>query len=142
MLIAIKERKTPGYARGGRNFVYVKDVAAAVANALAMGQIGECYILGNENLSYKEIFTKMADGTGVPAPKLCIPGFAAMAFGFILEVAGRLFSFKPALTYRMAMVSCDGNYYSSEKAIRDLKLPQTPIEIAIKEADEWLDRKK
>ncbi|MFH0841924.1 MAG: NAD-dependent epimerase/dehydratase family protein [Bacteroidota bacterium] len=142
MLIAVRNRKTPGYSKGGRNFVYVKDVAVAVANALTMGQIGECYILGNENLSYKEIFSKMAEGTGVSAPKLCIPGFAAMAFGFILEVAGRLFSFKPALTYRMAMVSCDGNYYSSEKAIRDLKLPQTPIEIAIKEADEWLSLKK
>jgi dihydroflavonol-4-reductase len=138
MLIAIKTRKTPGYAKGGRNFIYVKDVAVAVANALTMGRIGECYILGNENLNYKEIFWKMAEAASVPPPKIFIPGFAAMFVGFTLEAAAKIFKFTPALTYRMAMISEDFNYYSSEKAIRELKLPQTPIEIAINEAYEWL----
>lgn len=138
MLIAIKERKSPGYAKGGRNFVYVKDVAVAAANALTMGRIGECYILGNENLSYKEAFSKMAEASGVKPPGLYIPGFISVAFGLILEISARMFGFKPALTYRMAMISGDGNYYSSYKAVRELKMPQTPIGVALKESYEWL----
>jgi dihydroflavonol-4-reductase len=141
MLIAVRKRKTPGYSKGGRNFVYVKDVAVAAANALHMGRTGECYILGNENLSYREAFGKMADAAGVPPPKLFIPGFAALSIGFIFETAARLFSFKPALTYSMALISLDGNYYSSSKAIDELKLPQTPVSIAMKESFEWLDHK-
>src|SRR4030043_273886 len=138
MLFAIKDRKTPGYAKGGRNFIYVKDVAVAVANALTMGRTGECYILGNINLSYKEIFSKMADAAGVPPPKIYVPGFVALLTGFMIETTARIFGFTPALTYRMARVSEDYNYYSAEKAIRELKLPQTPIEIAINEAYEWM----
>ncbi len=138
MLLAVKNRKTPGYARGGRNFVYVKDVAVAVVNALTMGKTGECYIVGNENLSYKEIFGKMAAAAGVPAPKLFIPGFAAMLFGLFLTGAAKIFGFIPVLTYRTTLISEDFNYYSAEKAIRELKLPQTPVDIAIKEAYNWL----
>ncbi len=140
MLMAVKNRKTPGYAKGGRNFIYVKDVAVAVANALTMGKIGECYICGNENLCYKEIFGKMADVAGVPPPKLYIPGFAAMLFGLILTGAAKVFGFTPVLSYRTALISEDFNYYSTEKAVKELKLPQTPIEVAIKEAYDWIEK--
>jgi dihydroflavonol-4-reductase len=139
MLLAVKNRKTPGYTKGGRNFVYVKDAAVAIVNALTMGEIGECYILGNENLTYREIFTRMANIAGVKPPGLYIPGFAAKSFGFILETAAKLFRFKPSLTYRQAVVSQDLNFYSSEKAVRELKLPQTFVDVAIKEAYDWLE---
>lgn len=141
MLLAIKEKKTPGYAKGGRNFVYVRDVAVAAANALTMGRIGECYILGNENLNYREAFGLMAEAAGVTPPRLYIPGFAAMAFGLLLETAGKLFRFRPALTYSLAKISNDGNYYSSVKAVKELKLPQTPVATAIRESFDWLENK-
>ena len=58
MIIAsVYRQQISGYTRGGRCYVSVKDVCAAIANALHMGREGECYILGNENLDYKEIFT-------------------------------------------------------------------------------------
>jgi len=138
MLMAVKNRKLPGYAPGGRNFIYVKDAAVAVANALTMGKTGECYILGNKNLSYKEIFGKMAAGSGVTPPGILIPKFVASLFGFLLSASAKIFRFTPSLTYRTAVVSGDFNYYTSEKAVRELKMPQTPIEIAIKEAYNWL----
>jgi len=139
MLMAVKNRKTPGYAKGGRNFIYVKDAAVAAANALTMGKTGECYILGNANLNYREIFGIMADAAGVPPPKLYIPGYIAVSFGLIMSAAARIFNFTPALTYRTARVSEDFNYYSAGKAVRELQLPQTPIETAVKEAYEWLE---
>jgi dihydroflavonol-4-reductase len=138
MLMAVKNRQTPGYARGGRNFIYVRDAAVAIANALTMGRTGECYILGNENLNYKEIFCKMAAVAGVAPPKLFIPGFVSKLFGLVMTVTAKIFGFIPVLTYRTARVSGDFNYYSAEKAIRELKLPQTPVEVAIKEAYDWL----
>ena len=139
MLMAVKKRQTPGYSRGGRNFLYVKDAAVAVVNALTMGKTGECYILGNENLCFKEIFGKMAAVAGVTPPKLYIPGFAAKLFGLLLTGAGKIFGFTPVLTYRSAAMSFDFNYYFAGKAIKELKLPQTPIEVAIKEAYDWLE---
>jgi dihydroflavonol-4-reductase len=41
------------------------------------------------------------------------------------------------LTASMAKISGDGNYYSSEKAIRELDYPQTDLENALSEAIQW-----
>ncbi|MBN1835499.1 MAG: NAD-dependent epimerase/dehydratase family protein, partial [Spirochaetales bacterium] len=39
---------------GGRNFIFAGDTAVGVCNALEHGQVGECYILGHANLTYRE----------------------------------------------------------------------------------------
>ena len=36
--------EVPGYTAGGKNWVHVRDVAVAMANALTMGEPGECYL--------------------------------------------------------------------------------------------------
>ena len=38
---------------GGKNFIHVRDAAIATCNALTMGRTGECYLLANENLTYR-----------------------------------------------------------------------------------------
>lgn len=137
MVIAVAKGKVPGYPVGGKNYVYVGDAATAIANALTMGCPGECYILGNENLSYKEMFTKIAKVVGTKPPRLAIPPFATKAFGMMGTVAGNLFGITPNVSYKMAVVSCDGHYFSAKKAVEELNMPQTPIETAIKECYEW-----
>ncbi|MFP4506238.1 MAG: NAD-dependent epimerase/dehydratase family protein [Cyclobacteriaceae bacterium] len=137
MVLAVAQGKVPGYPSGGKNYVYVGDVAVAIANALEMGRPGECYLLGNENLSYREMFTKIAKVVGVKPPGLAIPPWATLAFGMIGTISGKLFGITPKVSYKMAKVSCDGHYFSARKAIEELKMPQTPIETAIKECYEW-----
>lgn len=39
-----------------------------------------------------------------------------------------------SLNSAMARVACDGHYFSCQKAIRELALPQTPIHNAVQEA--------
>ncbi|MDF9795876.1 dihydroflavonol-4-reductase [Catalinimonas alkaloidigena] len=137
MVIAVAKGKVPGYPVGGKNYVYVGDAANAIANALTMGRPGECYILGNENLSYQEMFTKIAEVVGAKPPKLAIPPFATKAFGMLGTIAGNIFGITPNVSYKMAVVSCDGHYFSAKKAVEELNMPQTPIETAIKECYEW-----
>lgn len=138
MILAVYNKKVPGYSVGGRNYIYVKDVAVAIANALTKGKIGECYILGNHNLSYQEMFKKIADTIDVEAPKVKIPAMAAKAYGSINTIYAKLTKTKPVVSYAMALIACDEHYYSSQKAVKELDLPQTPIEGAIKESFEWL----
>ena len=140
MLVAIKERKTPCYTNGGRNFVYVKDVAVAVVNALTSGTPGTCYIAGNENAAYREIFGRMAKIAGVNPPKICVPGMLAILYGSISSFVGKLFGFEPLITYRTAQLSTIYNYYSSDRAKKELQLPQTPVDQAIREAYDWLNK--
>jgi len=137
MVIAVAQGKVPGYPVGGKNYVYVGDAATAIANALTMGRPGQCYILGNENLSYQEMFTKVAKVVGVKPPRLGIPPFATKAFGMLGTIGGKLFGITPKVSYKMARVSCDGHYFTAKKAVKELRMPQTPIENAIQECYEW-----
>ena len=137
MVLAVYERKVPGYPVGGKNYVYVGDAATAIVNAIAHGRVGECYILGNENLSYQEAFTKMARVVGGAPPKFGIPPSLTKAFGLLGSVYGTLSGKAPNVSYKMARVSCDGHYFTAAKAVRELHMPQTPIDVAIAECFNW-----
>ncbi|HDZ41897.1 MAG TPA: NAD-dependent epimerase/dehydratase family protein [Bacteroidetes bacterium] len=142
MILAVNQGKIPGYPSGGRNFVYVRDVANAVTSAIEKGLSGECYILGNENLTYKEAFEKMAGALGVKAPGMKMPGWLTLAYGRLLSAASTIFRFTPPVNYPMALISTEKHFYSSEKARRELGLQQTPVSEALKEAVEWFRNNK
>lgn len=137
MILALYHGKVPGYTNGGKNYVAVKDAAFAMANAVTMGRIGECYILGNENLTFKEAFDKIAGAIGVKPPKRNLPDFIVKAYGGTNSFLAKVFKFRPSVTKELATISCDIHFYSPEKARTELQLPQTPIEVAVKECFDW-----
>lgn len=138
MILAVYAQKLPGFAPGGRNYICVKDAAIGIANALEKGKIGESYIIGNENLSYKEAFGKMAKELGVKAPERGIPKWALLAYGGIGSLIARITKTRPVVSLPMAKIACDAHYFSAAKAIAELELPQSPIEEGIREGFDWL----
>lgn len=142
MILAIYKQQLPGYAPGGRNFVYVKDVAEAACNALKMGRIGECYILGHKNMHYKEAFDLIAKTLNVPAPKLYLPKFATLIYGRFCEVVSKFSKSEPRVSIAAAKISNDTHFFNPTKAIRELNMPQTDIETAVLEAFTWFKHNK
>jgi len=142
MIVNLAKGKVPGASTGGKNWVAVKDVATGAANALTMGRTGECYILGGENLSYKEAFVAMAEVLGVSAPKRVFPAFLTKTTGRLFSMVSAITGKPPKLSYPMAAVACDGHYFSPQKAIDELKLPQTPLKVAVAEAADWFKANK
>ena len=137
MILSVAHGEVPGYTVGGRCYIYVKDVAIGIANALTQGEVGECYIFGNENLSYREIFSLMARVAGVRAPALKVPGSISRVAGAFGSFFGGVFGFEPKISLPMARISTDDHYYTAAKAIRELSLPQTSIEAAVEDAYQW-----
>ena len=137
MILALHKGKVPGYTNGGKNYVAVKDAVVAIANAIDKGRIGECYILGNENLTYKEAFEKLANAIGAKPPRLKLANIVVKSYGACCSLLAKIFGFVPAVTKELATISCDHHYYSAEKARKELDLPQTPIETGAKECFEW-----
>jgi dihydroflavonol-4-reductase len=137
MILAIHKEKVPGYASGGKNFVAVKDVAFAMANAIEMGRIGECYILGNANLSYKQAFDLIAKTLNVKPPSRKLSTFMVTSYGTLNSFFARIFNYYPGVTKELSIISCENHFYSVEKARQELKLPQTPIETAVTECYNW-----
>jgi dihydroflavonol-4-reductase len=138
LLLLLAGGRIPRVPPGGRNFVSTRDVAAATANALELGRAGECYILGHENLTYREAFVRFCAVLGVRPPERPAPAWALRAAGLAQSLGAALTRRPPALPYAAALMTCDPCYYDCSKAIRELALPQTPIEEAAAEAWKWL----
>ncbi len=134
MVISVAKRQVPGYTAGGKCVVYVGDVARAAVNALKMGRPGQCYITGGQNLSYQEFFSLIAQASGARALTTKLPRWLAVTSGFVMEYLAKLTGKPPRLTGVMARMSSDGHYYSSAKAIKELALPQTSPDVAIRRA--------
>ena len=136
ILTALHKSLMP-YPPGGKNFVHVADVARGIVNAIGLGVPGECYLLGNENLTYRDFFEKLKLVHGRPQTLVPLPHVAIRLAGGL----GSLFetiSNKPAkLNATNARLLCTDNYYSPLKAVRGLNLPQTPVSQAIEDALEW-----
>jgi dihydroflavonol-4-reductase len=137
LLLELYRGRLPGYPPGGKNYVHVRDVAVATVNALTQGWVGESYILGNENLSYREAFGLMAKVLGVWPPRWPIPAGLALFYGRLCEVKARLTGRPAQLNAAMAAVANDGHYFNVQKARQELALPQTPIGQAVAEAFDW-----
>jgi dihydroflavonol-4-reductase len=142
LIIALSKQKIVGFTGGGRNYIYVKDVAVAVANALTMGRIGQGYILGNTNLSYEEAFTLIGNILGVKPPQRKIPNWAALMFGHLSTITAKITGTPPTISYPLARIALDDHYFTPKKAIEELRLPQTPLEVAVREAHEWFKANK
>lgn len=131
MITSVIKHKVPGYSEGGKSVVYAGDVAQAAVNALTMGRLGECYITGGENLTYKEFFDLITDLANVPPIKMRVPTSLACFLASLLETISKVTHKPPLLTRAMAAMSGDTHFYRSIKAINELNMPQTPVSKAI-----------
>lgn len=132
------KKKFPGYMDGTLNIVDVEDVAEGHILAAEKGRVGERYILANKNLTVKEFFLLMERITGVPAPKIKIPYFAAFASAFAVErVLGLSFPNFSTMDIDSVKLSKFHWYVDNSKAVRELGFPQTPVEETIRKTVKW-----
>jgi dihydroflavonol-4-reductase len=137
MILQVVRGRMKFYTRGGRNFVYVNDVANAIANSLTEGRIGKYYITGNENLTYREFFGKTAGIVNRPKPFISVPDWLIISIGYLGTMTGKIFGKEPLITFPMAKISCEKQFVSSDEAVSELHMPVTRIETAIHECYKW-----
>jgi len=140
VIMAICKGKLHFLSGGGKNFVYVRDVAQAAVQALQRGRVGEVYIAGHSNLSYRQYFELVSAVVHRPPPHILLPNWLILAAGMLSSTLARLFHYRPMLNYSQAMVSLDKQFYEPAKAVQELDMPQTDINIAIQEAYVWFVR--
>jgi dihydroflavonol-4-reductase len=142
MILEIAKLPVIGYSGGGNNFVAVEDVVTGMINAVEHGRCGHCYILGHANLTYREIFACIAACLGRRAPQLPLPYPLARLGGYVGDLTGHLTGREPAINTTSVKMGYVNHYYSPAKAIRELALPQTPIDQAIERAIAWFRQAK
>ena len=137
MIIDTVKGKVPGYIDGGINIIDVEDVARGHILAAKKGRVGERYLFGNRNITVYEYFKLIADIAGVRPPRIKIPFPLALALGYLFELVASITKIPPVFTAAEMRIGRMTEWYDCSKAVNELGLPQTPIDIAIRKALTW-----
>ncbi len=136
-ILRFLKRKMPAYVDTGLNLIHVRDVAMGHLQALHKGVTGERYILGNQNVTLKQMLDMLAAITDIPAPKTAIPTWIPLTVAWIDEMLLARLGKKPDVPIDGVRMSQQTMYYDPSKAIQVLGLPQTPIAQALEDAVDW-----
>jgi dihydroflavonol-4-reductase len=142
MLLALCKGALKFYCKGGKNFVCSVDVAKAAVNALTKGVLGECYIAGNQNLEFKEFFHKACRIINKEFGLIPAPYPMVLMAGFVSSLLARITGKPPKISYSMAKMAKENQFFSAQKAVRVLDMPQTPIEEGIMQCIDWFKTNK
>lgn len=137
MIVDFLNGKMIGTVDTGLNIVHVQDVARGHILAAQKGRVGERYILGQRNLSLLEIFRMLSTMTGVPAPRFRVPYAVAWMAAAAMEGAALVTRRPPPVPLTAVRMARKRMFFSADKAIRELGLPQTPAETALADAVSW-----
>ncbi|MDH5428068.1 MAG: NAD-dependent epimerase/dehydratase family protein [Nitrospirota bacterium] len=138
IIVDFMKRRMFAYIETGMNLIDVDDVALGHVAAMERGRIGERYILGNQNLMFREICQMLSQLTGVPAPRIRLP------WKWILPLAHVNTWLANHVTHKTPRIPLEGvkmakyrMHYDCTKARAELALPQTSVETALKKAIQW-----
>jgi dihydroflavonol-4-reductase len=127
---------------GGLNLVDARDAAAGLIAAMKRGRPGERYILGGPNWTFREWIARTAQLSGLKAPSLQPPLWAALWSGRILRrvlpLAGKSFKLDDASIKMSAMFW----YCDSSKAKRELGFETRDPMITLRETIEDIRRRR
>jgi dihydroflavonol-4-reductase len=137
MIVDFLNRKMPAYVDTGLNLVDVRDVAEGHLLAAEKGKVGERYILGNRNMTLKEILDALATLTGIPSPNVRLPHWIPFAAAALDTAFARVSWRTPHLSIDSVRMSTHRMFFDAAKAVRELGLPQTPVEEPLARAVAW-----
>jgi dihydroflavonol-4-reductase len=115
----------------------VEDCARGHILAEHKGRIGQKYILGNTNLTLRDIFGLLEEITGLSAPRVRLPYMPILVAAYINEGISRVTGREPLIPLAGVQMASKFMYFDSALAVRELGLSQTPIKAALARAVDW-----
>jgi len=138
LLLAVARGVIAGYPAGGTNAVNAQDAALGLSLVMERGRPGERYLLGGENLTFKELLTVAAEEAGVAPPRVPVPD---LALAVAEKVAAAAFSLPGLRGLDPGAGALRGlahpSYVSSMKATRELGYRPRTVRLGIRDALRW-----
>jgi dihydroflavonol-4-reductase len=120
------------------NLVDVEDVAAGHLLAAERGRVGERYILGGRNLTLREIFEMLGRIAGVRPPRLKVSAAVLLPLAHLSEwIADHVTGRPPVVAVDAVRMARRRMFFDPAKAVRDLGMPQSPVEDGLAGAVRW-----
>lgn len=108
------------YFSGGICVVHVADVVDGIVSAIERGVSGNRYILGGENIRFRDMFRRAAKAINAHPRMVPVPPAVSRLAAFLLEPYGRLRKKTPRVTYATHYFAHRCHFYDSNKARREL----------------------
>jgi len=138
IVLAILRGEVPGVGAGGFCAVDVDDVAAAHVAAEARGRVGERYILGNHNVTFKAFCELVAEVGGVAPPRLHIPTWVGRGIAMGMEAWSDYVTHEePRATSKGVAYLQRNVWFDNAKARAELGLGETPLRASVERAVRW-----
>lgn len=137
IIVDFLQRKMPAYLDTGLNLIAVEDCARGHILAELKGAVGCKYILGNANLSLRDIFGMLQEITGIPAPRVRLPYTPVLIAAWLNAGLSRITGREPLIPLAGVRMAAHHMYFDSGRAVRELGLPQTPVMKSLEQAVEW-----
>ena len=137
MILDFLNGRLPAYVDTGLNLVDVRDVAQGHLLAAERGKIGERYILGNRNMTLKEILDTLSRLTGLPAPTVRLPHAVPLAVAAASTLLANLTGRPPRVSLESVRMSTHRMFFDAGRAVSELGLPQSPVDEALLRAVRW-----
>lgn len=139
VIVDFLKRQMPAYLDTGLNWVHVRDVAIGHILAAEKGRVGERYILGHAagNWTMKAALDVLEKITGLPAPRFQVPHSVALMAAHVDETLARFTGKPPKAPLAGVRMAKYKMFFNPAKAIRELVLPQTDPEQALRDAVDW-----
>lgn len=137
IIVDFLKGRVPAYVHTGLNVVDVEDVALGHWLAAKKGRAGERYILGNENISLKNIYRALGEVAGLAPPFLRVPYPLVLTMAYGSEGVACLTKKRPRIPLGAVRMARRFMYFTAEKAVRELGFPKKPIEPAFRRAVAW-----
>ncbi len=119
---------------GGINVMDARDAAVGLYLGMKNGEVGEKYIIGGKNVTFRDLFRELSQLTGKREPRLKIPKSLIRGGGTVLE---NILGIRTPLDRGTALVMTDYWYYSWEKARKNLGYQPRPIEETLRDSVQW-----
>lgn len=119
------------YTEGVNGYVDVRDVAKAMIGLMESDISNERFLLVGDNVSYREIFKKIALSLGVNMPHVHAKPWMGNIVWRLAKVKSMLFGGKPMVTKETAHTAHQYNYYDSSKIKERIGFKFRPVEETI-----------
>jgi dihydroflavonol-4-reductase len=137
MMLEVATRFAPLAPAGSFNVCDVRDVSAGTIAAARRGSAGRKYILGGHNLSYFELWKKMARLAGKKGPLMPAGPLQRIVGGSLGDLWYRLTGREPDLNSAGVSMSSQHHRFKSDRAIRELEYKIRPLEQTLQDAWNW-----
>lgn len=137
MIVAAASGGIPAFVDTGLNLVHVDDVALGHLAALERGRVGERYILGGQNVPFRQILHDIAGIIGRKGPKFRMPWYSALPAAFVAEAIAEVTGREPLATLEGVHLSKHRMFFCADKAERELGIKPRPYQEGLLEAVRW-----